>query len=149
MGWTNSHLHGFKVGDNFYSEPDPDDDGLLDTIDERQINLIQIAPNVGSHFVYEYDFGDSWDHELVVEQVFTPQKEMVYLHCIEGERACPPEDVGGTGGYAEFLEAIRNRKHPEHFEWIQWIGGKFDPEIFDLQQVNDLLRLFQSQVEKR
>jgi hypothetical protein len=148
MGWTNSHLHGFRVNGQYYGEPDPDYDGLLDVIDERQVRLSQIAPDVGSHFVYEYDFGDSWDHELVVEQILSPQKEVQYPLCMDGNRACPPEDVGGVGGYAEFLAAIHNPRHPEHAEWIQWVGGKFDPEAFDLQSANELLQIFQSHIEK-
>jgi hypothetical protein len=148
MGWTNSHLHGFRVNGRYYGESDPDYDGLLDVIDERQVRLSQIAPDVGSHFVYEYDFGDSWDHELVVEQILSPPKEVQYPLCMDGYRACPPEDVGVVGGYAELLAAIHNPRHPEHAEWIQWVGGKFDPEAFDLQSANELLQIFQSHIEK-
>ena len=148
MDWTNSHLHGFRVNGHFYSEPDSDFNDLK-VIDERQAHLSQIAPVLGSRFIYEYDFGDSWDHELVVEEILTPQKSVEYPRCLDGKRARPPEDVGGPGGYEEFLKAIRSRKHPEHDEWLQWVGGKFDPEAFDLLRVNQLLRVFQSQVEKR
>ncbi len=146
MDWTNSHLHGFKANGLFYSEPYPDFYDL-DVIDERRVRLSQIAPKIGSRFIYEYDFGDSWDHELAVEEILTPQKGVEYPRCIDGKRARPPEDVGGPGGYEEFLKAIRNRRHPEHDEWLQWIGGKFDPEAFDLQRTNELLRVFQSQIE--
>ena len=149
MGWTNSHLHGFRVNEQFYSEPDPNYEGMLDVIDERQVRLSQIAPDVGSHFVYEYDFGDSWDHELIVEQIFSHQKEVQYPLCMDGKRACPPENVGGGGGYAEFLVAIRNRRHPEYAGWMEWVGGKFDPEAIDLQRANELLQIFQLLVEKK
>jgi hypothetical protein len=64
--------------------------------------------------------------------------------CIEGSRVCPPEDCGGTGGYAHFLEAIRDRRHPEHHEWLEWVGGRFDPEAFDLIKVNQALKRFKS-----
>lgn len=147
MGWTNSHLHGFNIAGHFYSEPDPD--GMMEAIDERPVRLSQIAPQVGSRFIYEYDFGDSWDHELVVEQIFAPQPEVQYPRCLDGKRACPPEDVGGMGGYEEFLAAIRNRRHPEHAQMLTWIGGKFAPEKIDIPAINDFLRIFQAHVEKR
>jgi hypothetical protein len=148
MGWTNSHLHGFRASDLYYGEPDPDYEGLMDVIDERQVHLSQIAMDVGSRFIYEYDFGDSWDHELVVEKILPHQTEVRYPLCMDGKMACPPEDVGGMGGYSAFLAAIRNPKHPEHAEWLQWVGGQFDPEAFDLQMVNELLQIFQFHVEK-
>jgi len=144
MGWTNSHLHGFIVDDIFYTEPDPDDMGEFDSDDEdeRSVRLSQIAPKVRAHFVYEYDFGDSWDHLITVEQIMEPEPNTQYPCCLDGKRACPPEDVGGVYGYPEFLAAIRNRDDPEHDSWLEWIGGKFDPETFDLQKVNTLLRQF-------
>ena len=97
-------------------------------MDERQVRLKQIAPEVGARFVYEYDFGDSWEHALVVEQILPPDPGVSYPRCIDGKRACPPEDVGGVIGYAEFLAAIHNPRHPDHAEWLQWVGGPFDPE---------------------
>jgi hypothetical protein len=148
MGWTNSHLHGFKLGGLFFSEPGPDNN-WTDVFDERQVHLRQMAPDVGSRFVYEYDFGDTWDHELVVEKIFLPQEKVEVPFCIDGERACPPEDVGGVGGYAEFITAISHPMRPDHSEWMEWIGGKFDPEEFDLKRKNDLLQVFKSEVEKR
>ena len=147
MGWTNSHLHAFKVAGKFYSEPSPDYEGLMDVVDERQVHLGQIAPGVGSRFVYEYDFGDSWEHELVVEKILPAQEGTQYPLCLGGKSACPPDDVGGIWGYSEFLEAIRDPRHPEHDEWLQWAGGQFDPTAFDLPEVNKLLRDFQLQIE--
>lgn len=94
MGWTNSHLHGFRQGERFYTEPDPNYTDMA-VMDERQVQLHQIAPEVGSHFIYEYDFGDSWEHTLVVEQILLPDPGVAYPRCIAGKRACPPEDVGG------------------------------------------------------
>ena len=140
MGWTNSHLHGFRVRGQFYAEPSPDY-ADLEVMDERQVRLSQIAPEVGARFVYEYDFGDSWEHALVVEQILPPEPGAAYPRCIGGKRACPPEDVGGVGGYAEFLAAIQDPRHPEHAEWEQW-AGPFDPEALDLQKVNELLQSF-------
>jgi hypothetical protein len=141
LGWTNSHLHGFRVREQFYTEPSPDYLDL-EVMDERQVRLNQIAPEVGDRFIYEYDFGDSWDHALVVEQILPPDLGVAYPRCTAGKRACPPEDVGGAPGYTEFLAAIQNPRHPEHVEWLQWVGGRFDPDVLDLQAVNELLQSF-------
>ncbi len=139
MGWTNSHLHGFRAGEHFYTEPDPDYADLA-VVDERMVQLDQIAAEVGVRFVYEYDFGDSWEHALVVEQILSLDFRVAYPRCIDGKRACPPEDVGGISGYMEFLAAIHNPRHPEHAEWLDWVGGSFDPKAFDLPGVNELLQ---------
>jgi hypothetical protein len=90
-------------------------------------------------FVYEYDFGDSWEHVLLVEKVLPPEPGQRYPVCIKGRRACPPEDVGGIWGYAYFLEAIQNPDHPEREDYLEWIGGEFDPQAFDLEEVNAAL----------
>ena len=146
MGWTNSHLHGFRVKDQFFTEPDPDYI-FTDVEDERQVRLNQIAPEVGAKFIYEYDFGDSWEHDLIVEQILLPDPGVAYPRCIAGKRNCPLEDVGGTSGYAEFLSAIHNPRHPEHDEWLEWAGDQFDPEFFDLQKVNELLQVLYSKLQ--
>lgn len=90
-------------------------------------------------FAYEYDFGDSWQHRIEVEKVLPPEPGVRYPRCLAGKRACPPEDVGGIFGYEEFLQAIRSPKHPEHEAMLEWAGGAFDPEAFDLQGVNEQL----------
>ena len=140
MGWTNSHMHQFKVAGRYYGthklglEPEVED--------ERQVRLNQIAPNAKSRFIYEYDFGDSWEHAIVVEKIMPPEKGIEYPRCIGGEKACPPEDVGGVWGYHDFLQQFRNPKHPEHAELLEWVGKKFDPERFDLNGVNGMLKLY-------
>jgi len=148
MGWTNSHLHQFKAGGRYYGEPDPEFADRVEVIDERQTRLDQVAPAVKARFVYEYDFGDSWEHELVVEKILPPEKGEQYPRCTDGQRACPPDDVGGVWGYQDFLEAMRDPKHPEHEDMVEWIGGEFDPEAFDLRGVNGALQLFYSYLEK-
>ena len=138
MGWTNSHLHQFKVGDLYFAEPHKEFEP--GPIDYRRITLNQIAPRRGSTCIYEYDFGDSWDHlievedEVAVETVTGP-----IPRCLSGGRACPPEDCGGPYGYAGFLKAIRDPKHPEHDEYLEWAGRDFDPEAFDIEGVNRAL----------
>jgi hypothetical protein len=138
MGWTNSHLHQFIVGQTRVGEPHPDYG--FEMKNERRVRLNQVAPREGSRFRYEYDFGDSWLHDLLVEKIVEPEPGQQYPVCIEGERACPPEDVGGVWGYDGFLEAIGDPDHPEHEDYLDWIGGKFDPEEFDLEETNETLR---------
>jgi hypothetical protein len=145
MGWTNSHLHGFRIGEHFYTEPSLDYADLA-VVDERQVRLEQVALEVGARFIYDYDFGDSWEHALVVEQMLTPDSSVAYPRCIAGKRACPPEDVGGVPGYMEFLAAIHNPRHPEHDEWLMWAGDSFDPDAFDVQKANELLQALLSKL---
>ena len=140
MGWTNSHLHHFRVGETYYSLPAPYTDwDELNEKDSRKVRLDQIAPRVKAKFVYEYDFGDSWEHEIVVEKIL-PEPGVKYPTCLKGKGACPPEDVGGVWGYAGFLEAIHDPNHEEHKMYLEWIGGSFDPEAFDLDDTNAALR---------
>ncbi len=137
MGWTDSHLHQFIVEDTYYGEPDPDYG--FEMRDERRVRLSQIGP-AEAKFRYEYDFGDSWLHMLVVEKILPPEPGQQYPVCVKGKRVCPPEDVGGIWGYAGFLEAIHDPNHPEHEDYMEWIGGEFDPEAFDLEEINEALR---------
>jgi hypothetical protein len=139
MGWEDYHLHMFTVGGSIYGDPADDEYGDLGTIDEANYKLSQVIHIDGQRFSYEYDFGDSWDHTLLVEKILPPEEGVRYPVCLKGKRACPPEDVGGVWGYADFLKAVRNPRHPEHDEWLTWIGGTFDAEAFDLDEVNRLL----------
>ena len=140
MGWWDYHLHQFIVGGTYYGVPHPDYDDYLEMRDESQVKLNEIVAGEGFKFRYEYDFGDSWLHNLLVEKVLPPEPGQQYPVCIKGKRACPPEDVGGVWGYDDFLEAIQNPNHPEHDDYLEWIGGEFDPEEFDLDEVNEALR---------
>ena len=144
MGWEDDHLHQFIIRGAYYGPQDPDDmdwDMETEMEDEEDILISKIA-KMGRkvRFTYEYDFGDSWEHEIVLEKTLEPELKVKYPRCVEGARACPPEDVGGVSGYADFLEAMADPKHPEHREMKEWIGGKFDPEKFDLKAVNRELR---------
>jgi hypothetical protein len=139
MGWWDYHLHQFIVGETYYGVPDPDYDSYMEMRDEEDVTLGQVAPREGLKFRYEYDFGDSWLHQVLVEKALPPEPGQSYPVCIKGRRACPPEDVGGMWGYYGFLEAIRDPDHEEHEEYLEWIGGAFDPEEFDLDGVNEAL----------
>ena len=138
MGWADYHLHQFIVGRTYYGVPHPDYG--FDMRNEKRVKLNQIVAGEGFKFRYEYDFGDSWLHNLLVEKVLPPQPGQQYPVCIKGKRACPPEDVGGVWGYYGFLEAIQNPNHPEHEGYLEWVGDEFDPEEFDLDVVNEALR---------
>ena len=135
MGWTNSHLHHFQINKKLYGDPwlmEEDFDGQRYE-NSRILRLSNVVPKSGARFdfEYEYDFGDSWLHEVLFEGCLRADPGRRYPLCVEGERACPPEDVGGTSGYKRFVRAIANPDHREHEENLTWVGGAFDPEVFD------------------
>jgi hypothetical protein len=138
MGWTNSHLHQFIIAGEYYGIPS--EESWEPVNDERKYRLADIAPSERRKFIYEYDFGDSWEHEIVVEKILPVDPQAKYPSCLKGKRACPPEDVGGVWGFAEFLEARKDPQHEEHESYIEWWGGPYDPEEFDLEEVNEGLQ---------
>lgn len=140
MGWEEDHLHQFIIGNVLYDTPGEDYDPFMETEDERRYRLEQLITGKGFKFIYEYDFGDSWEHLLLVEKVLPLQKEIIYPNCLEGWRACPPEDIGGIFGYYHFLSIIQNPKHPEYQEMREWVSQDFDSEKFDMEKVNQQLR---------
>lgn len=143
MGWTNSHLYQFEIGGERYGNPEFLDDGFgnFPCIDSTVTEISEIVPKDGKRFrfLYEYDFGDGWEHEIVFERCLRASDGERYPLCVEGERACPPEDVGGIWGYAEFLEAIADPKHPQHEDFMEW-AGPFDPEDFDAAKATEAMR---------
>lgn len=138
MGWTDSHLHQFIIGRTYYGETDPEFGS--DTVNEKRVKLFQLPLGEKSKFIYEYDFGDSWEHKLLIEKILPATEGQKTPVCLKGSRACPPEDIGGIWGYADFLEAIHDPEHPEHEDMMEWVGGNFDPETFDLDGVNQYLK---------
>ena len=105
--------------------------------DEEKISISKVAKTGRKvRFIYEYDFGDSWQHEILLEKILEPEPNVAYPRCIEGARACPPEDVGGIWGYGDFLVAISDPNHEDHDEMVEWVGGEFDPEKFSVDKVN-------------
>ena len=118
----------------FTGDPELLDDGFedFDCVDSTVTKISDIVPKEGKQigFVYEYDFGDGWEHEVLFEVCLPAEKSGRYPLCVEGERSCPPEDVGGVWGYTEFLEALADPKHEQHEEFKEW-AGPFDPEHFD------------------
>jgi hypothetical protein len=140
MGWHNSHLHQFVVGETRYGVPEFDEFSELDLKDERKARLNQVLSKAKQKVVYEYDFGDGWEHDVLLEIALQPDPGLRYPRCSDGARACPPEDCGGAAGYENLLQAISDADHEEHDEWIEWIGGEFNPEKFDMKEVDTALR---------
>lgn len=137
MGWTNSHLHEFEIDRARYGLPDPDFD--TDTLDGARTKLFRVL-GAGDDAGYVYDFGDNWHHLLMVEAVRAPEAGVRYPRCVEGQGACPPEDVGGVFGYPEFLDALADPEHAEHAERVEWWGSdRFDPQHFDLDAANQAM----------
>jgi hypothetical protein len=136
MGWENSHLHLFRVGDESYGMAD--DDAPEDEIDEARVTVSEALLG-HERFAFDYDFGDGWEHEMLIERRSPSSVE--FAECLEGQNACPPDDVGGPGGYEAFLAALADPAHEEHDEYLEWIGGSFDPARFELAAVNAELRL--------
>lgn len=143
MGWQNCHLHCFEVDGVQYAEPDPDgeldDSGELATRDELDARLYAVAEK-GTLIAYTYDFGDWWEHDILVEDVLPADPDERYPMCLDGEGACPPEDVGGPPGYADLLAALADPRHERHAEMTAWLGRPFDPDHFDPLPVTTLLR---------
>jgi hypothetical protein len=144
MGWTNSHLHQFKIGDDIYGDPElllegfEDDPEIVNSLDTR---VSEVVPADGKRFRfdYEYDFGDGWEHEIVFEGCLRAEKGVRYPVCVEGARACPPEDVGGPHGYAEYLATLSDPDHEEWEESSDW-RGPCRPEKFDVKAATKAMR---------
>lgn len=140
MGWTDSHLHQFRVGGRTYGVPDPDDlDFGAPVLDERRAHLSALAPDERDRFAYDYDFGDDWKHTVVVEKILPPDPDLPTPWCLKGKRACPPEDCGGPWGYQEMLETLADPAAPGREDALEWLGGEWDAEEFDPELVNALL----------
>ncbi len=137
MGWKNYHLYEFKLGGISYGEPHSDYDGLMKNA--KGVKLNQISQPEKVEITYIYDFGDGWQHKIIVEKLFEMEANISYPFCIDGARACPPEDCGGIGGYAYFLDAIHDPMHEEHKQMLGWIGGEFNPETFNIKSINEKL----------
>jgi hypothetical protein len=143
LGWTCAHAHSFEFGSRTFGDSEMDPDGELKFEDEREATLVSLV-EPGQKFTYRYDFGDDWVHDVELEQVLAPDDRMSYPLCIGGARACPPEDCGGTPGYAHLLEVLKNPKADDYDELFAWVGGYFDPEGFDANRANiDLTALYE------
>lgn len=142
MGWLDSHLHMFEVADPSAGEtvrigiPPDEAWDAVPLLPGWDLKIADFFRRAGDRARYQYDFGDSWQHAVVLESRLPARARRRYPVCTAGARCCPPEDVGGVAGYEEFLAAIRDPGHQEH-EWLlEWVGGSFDPEAFDRRHVH-------------
>ncbi|EAY26419.1 plasmid pRiA4b ORF-3 family protein [Microscilla marina] len=139
MGWKNSHLHQFEHKRNFYAAPTPW--GEMESEDYRDVKLGQLLKKENDKLIYTYDFGDSWQHNVVLEEVHPPTEGGTYPVCVSGKNACPPEDCGGPWGYMDLMMIMKNPKHPEHKEMKDWLGGDLYSSKFDKKAINKQLAM--------
>ena len=139
MGWTNSHLHQFVSGRTFYGIQDDEFSFEMEVEDENKYKLNQLLISEKDSFKYEYDFGDGWEHKIVLEKILPYEKDKQLPRCIKGKRACPPEDCGGIWGYQELLDILKNPEHTEYEDMVEWLGGEFDSEAFSISETNEML----------
>ena len=145
MGWWDSHLHMFVKDGRTYKTPEPWDDewpsfGMPPSRDERKYRLSQVLKREKDWLGYEYDFGDGWEHRVTLQKVLPYDPAVELPVCTGGRKRCPPEDSGGVWGYYDKLEILRDKDHAEYEGVLAWMGENFDPEEFDLEDVNDGLR---------
>lgn len=126
MGWEDSHLHAFEINGRRYGDRTIVDD----VTDEKRLTLDGVMHSGVTSFTYAYDFGDDWEHTVVIEATAPADDRKSYPACIAGKRNCPPEDCGGPWGYGRMLEILADPAHPEHAEQLAWVGNEFDPEDF-------------------
>ena len=139
MGWDNAHLHSFRVGKLWVTDAETLAETGQSGVDETGARLEEYVQTEGEKFLYEYDFGDSWLHEVTLEQIVAAEEGVAYPRCLAGKRACPPEDCGGVWGYQAMLAALADKSHPDYRMYRQWVGSRFNAEKFDVSQVNKAL----------
>lgn len=141
FGWTGYHMHVFTSGADEFGMPDAE----LGFIDERRVSLGELIGGVGDRLFYTYDFGDDWEHEIMVEELLDADPEIHYPVLVAGKGACPPEDCGGPWGYAELKETLGDRTHDQHQEMLEWLGlddaSAFDPSALDTDAIDEELAL--------
>lgn len=144
MGWTDSHLHQFAKGRTFYSIKQPNEIcwNEMNNIDykKKKVRISELLIQVKDKITYEYDFGDGWEHDIILEKILPMDNSNENPVCIAGKMNCPPEDCGGIWGYMEMLKVLKNQNHKENESISEWIGEDFDPAYFDVNEVNSLLK---------
>jgi len=140
MGWYDAHLHAFDIDRFMLTDARTLAEVGEDGEDDAGVRLHQVFKREKQKIRYEYDFGDSWEHDVLLEKILPAEAGVQYSRCLKGRRACPPEDSGGPWGYEALLAALADKKHPEHEFYLEWIGEEFDPDGFDLEEINELLQ---------
>lgn len=137
MGWEDAHLHCFYDGMNQYA---PKEFQLEESIESKKVRLNRLLISIKSKITYEYDFGDEWIHVITLEKVLEPDNKLQLPKCIGGKLNSPPEDCGGIWGYYNMLEIIKDPDHDEHEDIMEWLDDDFDPEYFDMDEINEYLK---------
>ncbi len=132
MGWEDAHLHDFDIAGEHYGDPTTTDE----VVNEKRLTLDKILKAGVKRFTYTYDFGDDWEHVILIEGTVTRAAGQRYPACIAGKRACPPEDSGGIYGYARLIEIMADPSHPEHDEMSEWLGEDFTPDDFSIVEAD-------------
>jgi hypothetical protein len=147
MGWFDSHLHGFAIGQKGTARtiniklPDPENDDLWEDKyeDERKEKISNYFGKSIKQCIYTYDYGDSWDHTVLFEKEIDVDPKQKYPQCVAGKNSCPPEDCGGLGGYNHLIEVLKNPKDEEYEDMLEWLAiddpKELDPSYFDLSEV--------------
>lgn len=154
MGWGNYHLFNFRYHDYWIELPNVEDEvyqefSRFQKIDPRTITLNEFFISPKSKINYTYDFGDSWDHEIQLQKILSPDASINLPYCIKGKYACPPEDCGSIPGYYNIIEIMNNPKHPEYKEYVEWLGSvPYNMEEFDIDLVNEDLQDLQGYIKE-
>jgi hypothetical protein len=138
MGWHNSHLHAFRIGQTRYADPAFGDEPPAES--ERTAALHSVVTGDGFSMLYEYDFGDGWEHEVVLEESLAARAKAHYPRCTAGRGACPPEDCGGPPGYGQLLETLSDLEDPNHQDLRSWAGNFYAPELLNFKLINKQLQ---------
>lgn len=144
MGWSDCHLHQFRLGRVFYGVPGGEFDGFGEMLNEKHYTVADLASGPRKRFLYEYDFGDNWEHEVLLEKSLPPDPRFKHPVCLVGVNACPPEDCGGVEAYAAFRAAMADPKHKQHADVKEWVGGDWDASRFDCEATNIRLKLLKA-----
>lgn len=137
FGWHECHLHQFTTADDRrFTDQSMMIDSDEDLEDERKATLADHLSLDQPRMLYEYDFGDGWEHGIELQEVIAPDPKIRYPRCVAGKNAGPPEDCGGVWGYADLIKIMKNPQHPEHAEYREWLGRDLDPTAFDIEEVD-------------
>jgi len=150
MGWTNSHLHEFEIfGFRIYEANAELDEEFGDRyIDSSTVTLENIITETKEEFNYHYDFGESWNHQIIVEKFLPRGPKTNYPKCTDGKLNCPPEDCGGIDGFYRMLNIINNKLHPQRKKMLKWLGGEYDINYFDKHEINEQLASLDEYLKK-
>jgi len=143
MGWDNGHMHQFVKGRKFYA-PKQEEDSFFgvdkSNINYEKVKISEVLAKEKSKIIYEYDFGDSWTHDVILEKILQVDTTVIYPVCTAGKMACPMEDCGGIGGHEQHLEILKDPTHEEYADVLDWYGGHYVEEEFNIEEVNELLQ---------